>query len=213
MRPLVPYAGQDISGPRFVTVETISGLQRKGLTLSEIAKETGQSIEAIDRALNEWLRARQWTKDQDARLREMWTVDGLTATEIAQAFGNVTRNSIIGRLHRLGLAKSKAPPKPKAPKIVPPPKPRGRPRKTSAAGDTKRKPKRAPGALAALPQTIPEPKRLTLFQLTDKTCKWPIGDPRHADFHFCGCDTDEGPYCKFHREMARTTFYPVRKAA
>src|SRR5690606_42141236 len=50
---------------------------------------------------------------------------------------------------------------------------------------------------------IPEDKRLSLLQLTEHTCKWPIGDPLTKDFYFCGQHSLEtGPYCDFHSPPA-----------
>ena len=50
---------------------------------------------------------------------------------------------------------------------------------------------------------IPVEERLTLLQLTEKTCKWPIGDPLAEDFYFCGRDSKEdAPYCEFHSRKA-----------
>jgi GcrA cell cycle regulator len=43
----------------------------------------------------------------------------------------------------------------------------------------------------------------TILTLTDRICKWPIGDPRDADFHFCGRGSAEGlPYCSDHARRA-----------
>ncbi len=50
---------------------------------------------------------------------------------------------------------------------------------------------------------IPVEQRLTLLQLSEETCKWPIGDPLSADFYFCGQHSNEGkPYCEFHSRRA-----------
>ena len=50
---------------------------------------------------------------------------------------------------------------------------------------------------------IPEDKRLSLLQLSESTCKWPIGDPLHKDFYFCGQHSlESGPYCEFHSKRA-----------
>jgi len=50
---------------------------------------------------------------------------------------------------------------------------------------------------------VPISRRLTLLQLTENTCKWPIGDPLGAGFHFCGAKTCEGsPYCSYHSKIA-----------
>jgi GcrA cell cycle regulator len=54
---------------------------------------------------------------------------------------------------------------------------------------------------------VPISRRLALTELTEKTCKWPIGDPLGEDFHFCGNDSgDSGPYCTYH---ARLAFQPA----
>lgn len=47
--------------------------------------------------------------------------------------------------------------------------------------------------------TTKAPKTKTLANLEAGECRWPIGDPRHADFHFCGAKQAEGrPYCIEH---------------
>lgn len=57
-------------------------------------------------------------------------------------------------------------------------------------------------------------RRLTLIQLTEHTCKWPIGDPAEADFHFCGHDAIDGkPYCEHHGRRAWAVLPPKKKAA
>jgi GcrA cell cycle regulator len=63
------------------------------------------------------------------------------------------------------------------------------------------------------PQTtelfIPVEQRLTLLQLSEHTCKWPIGDPLTPDFYFCGQHSDDGrPYCEFH---SRRAYHQVEK--
>ena len=46
-------------------------------------------------------------------------------------------------------------------------------------------------------------KRLTLMELTERTCKWPIGDPATEDFWFCGLPVQQGkPYCEAHVGVA-----------
>jgi hypothetical protein len=39
--------------------------------------------------------------------------------------------------------------------------------------------------------------------LGPEACRWPYGDPRHPDFHFCGSPVGAKPYCERHRIMAR----------
>ena len=46
-------------------------------------------------------------------------------------------------------------------------------------------------------------KTKTVKNLEPDDCRWPIGDPQHADFHFCGAQKIEGrPYCQHHWDMS-----------
>ena len=46
-------------------------------------------------------------------------------------------------------------------------------------------------------------KGATILELNERMCKWPIGDPRNKDFHFCGCGSMPGlPYCAEHAAKA-----------
>jgi GcrA cell cycle regulator len=59
---------------------------------------------------------------------------------------------------------------------------------------------------------VPIAKRLTIFALTEQTCKWPIGDPGQEDFHFCGNDSlESGPYCEYHAGVAYQVPEPRRR--
>ena len=50
---------------------------------------------------------------------------------------------------------------------------------------------------------IPLGQRRTLLELTEETCRWPIGDPGQPDFFFCGGQTITGlPYCAYHSRVA-----------
>jgi GcrA cell cycle regulator len=56
---------------------------------------------------------------------------------------------------------------------------------------------------------IPVEQRLTLLELNEHTCKWPIGDPLTPDFYFCGQHSEEGkPYCDFH---SRRAYHQIEK--
>jgi len=56
---------------------------------------------------------------------------------------------------------------------------------------------------------IPVENRLTLLQLNEHTCKWPIGDPLTTEFYFCGQHSEEGkPYCEFH---SRRAYHQIEK--
>ena len=50
---------------------------------------------------------------------------------------------------------------------------------------------------------VPIFRKLALTELTEKTCKWPVGDPLQEDFFFCGTDCDDSdPYCNYHSKLA-----------
>ena len=168
-----------------------------------------------------------WTEERVELLKKLWT-EGLSASQIAAALGDgITRNAVIGKVHRLKLAgrakQTSAAPRVRTPQRAPRrpglsgtssrPSIGGasRPRSIGAApmvGATALKVTEqvAPQAYEA-PQTaeleIPVEQRLSLLQLNENTCKWPIGDPLNADFHFCGQHSLEGkPYCEFHSRRA-----------
>jgi GcrA cell cycle regulator len=61
---------------------------------------------------------------------------------------------------------------------------------------------------------VPISRRLGLTELTERTCKWPVGDPLTDDFHFCGCESpDASPYCTYHQKMAYQPVNERRRAA
>lgn len=58
-------------------------------------------------------------------------------------------------------------------------------------------------ALALVAAAEKKSLRLGLMELTDKTCKWPVGDPASDDFWFCGLSSEAGkPYCTAHSALA-----------
>lgn len=156
-----------------------------------------------------------WTNERVERLKVLWA-EGLSASQIAAQLGGVTRNAIIGKIHRLGLSGrarvqpttarlARSRPATASPeKNVPKPFERGsgklkQPHRTSVSG--------AATALAVSPDTnvekekktaevIPMARYLTLPELDSNTCRWPIGDPQSPDFRFCGAQTETGQvYC------------------
>ena len=69
----------------------------------------------------------------------------------------------------------------------------------------------APPAIVEAP--VPQRQRRTVETLEDHHCRWPIGDPQHADFHFCGAKKLTGlPYCECHARRAYNTAQPTEKA-
>jgi GcrA cell cycle regulator len=157
-----------------------------------------------------------WTDERVELLKKLWT-EGLSASQIAGRLGSVTRNAVIGKVHRLGLSGRATTSRMKTH--------RARPRMQNAAPGQRRpaaKPRfstignpalRAlyqPDADAYVPPVeelvIPLAERKSIQTLTECSCRWPIGDPQAAEFHFCGKDKVPGlPYCEFH---ARRAFQP-----
>jgi GcrA cell cycle regulator len=148
-----------------------------------------------------------WTEERVELLKKLWA-DGLSASQIAAELGGITRNAVIGKVHRLGLSG-----RAKSPSSTSP-----RPRKARSSGHmirVQRPQVRGNNALAydyeveAEPEMleIPQEQRKTLLQLSEKTCHWPVGDPSTTDFFFCGGDpADDQPYCTFH---CRVAFQPA----
>ncbi len=152
-----------------------------------------------------------WTDDRVATLSKLWA-DGLSASQIAAELGGVTRNAVIGKVHRLGLS-GRAKPASSNRKARTPARTSGsynaRPRPMAKTGRT------APSMPARqIIEDIPVPvcKKLDLVDLTEKTCKWPHGDPSTDDFHFCGnSPKDDAPYCEYHCRMAYQTVTDRRR--
>ena len=132
-----------------------------------------------------------WTDERVELLKKLWQ-DGLSASQIAKHLGGVTRNAVIGKVHRLGLSGRAAPSKPARPVFKAP-----RPARQAAAPPPQppvRYVEEAPGAA-------------TVLTLGAHMCKWPIGDPSSDDFTFCGRRASEGPYCVEH---ARVAYQPAQ---
>jgi GcrA cell cycle regulator len=144
-----------------------------------------------------------WTDERVELLKKLWS-DGLSASQIAGELGGITRNAVIGKVHRLGLSG-----RAKSPSSANP-----RPRKARSGGHmlrVSRPQMRGNTALAYDYEAEPEPElieipleqRRHLLELSEKTCRWPIGDPGSPEFFFCGGDTvNELPYCSYHSRVA-----------
>lgn len=162
-----------------------------------------------------------WTNERVELLKKLWA-EGHSASQIAGELGGVTRNAVIGKVHRLGLSgRAKAPTS------------ASKPRRSRAAGSSSNSsPSRssatqpqtrgatalkfeatpAPAAevekeLEPVAELVPLSERTSILSLTERTCKWPIGDPGSEDFYFCGRPTQAGaPYCSYH---CRIAYQPV----
>lgn len=214
-----------------------------------------------------------WTDERVELLKKMW-IEGQSASQIAKELGGVTRNAVIGKVHRLGLsnrnggegesatstpdtiapqaesvepiATRQASSAPAAPQhvtpdpVTPPVAPvvqiaEARAERASARAQAQPEPQADlddedapvaytprpiipagqplppqpstdeidPEALATVREVEKTARRLTLMELTERTCKWPIGDPATHDFWFCGLPTKAGkPYCEAHVAVA-----------
>ena len=125
-----------------------------------------------------------WTDDRVEKLRELWD-KGLSASQIAKELAEgVTRNAVIGKAHRMGLASRPSPVK-------------SDPAKRASAAAAKKKataPKKAPTTVGASTTG-----KVSILDLTESICKWPIGHPGEANFHFCGKPSQPTfPYCANH---------------
>ncbi len=175
-----------------------------------------------------------WTDERVETLKRMWN-EGQSASQIAKELGGVTRNAVIGKVHRLGLSnRVGAPP---APGQAPVRADGAEPSATVAAADEDdaeddeivakpvekpalpvKKPvitagqplppqpaanEISPEALASVREVEKKAARISLMELTERTCKWPIGDPATDNFWFCGLAAQPGkPYCEAHVGVA-----------
>ncbi len=136
-----------------------------------------------------------WTDDAVETLIRLWRQGDISAAMIARRLG-VTRNAVLGKIHRLGLAQ---PRRPRPAAVAPPP----RPAKPRPALSARRAPASAP--VRTSPQTRAEigPGLVArLEDLSTRACHWPLGDPQAADFTFCGRQAETGPYCPAHAGVA-----------
>ena len=149
-----------------------------------------------------------WNDARVDLLRKLWA-DGLSASQIAGRLGEVTRNAVIGKVHRLGLPLRGKTGRPRGYR------PASRPvLRRPPAPKTPRPPRTpAPAAAAFLPLPaqldLPLGERVTVRTLKPSHCRWPFGDPKLPGFHFCGRRKAEGhPYCSHHAVFA---FNPAAK--
>ncbi len=163
-----------------------------------------------------------WTDERIEVLRKLWA-EGHSASQIATTLGGVSRNAVIGKIHRLGLSgRVKTPkarptrqrtvsvPAPSVPPHVARPKPAGAQPRVMAVGSTVVKvvereapPMVAPPQPEPVAEVVPLRGGVTLLDLGHAHCRWPIGDPSDPRFHFCGARTTPGAvYCSAHADLA-----------
>lgn len=154
-----------------------------------------------------------WSEETKADLKRLFD-QGLSFGQIGAQIG-ISRNAAIGKARRLGLTRIIIETRSAAPLPPRPPRRERKPRANrgwiSEAERVKRvtEPSKPQAALPPTPiedDAIPVEQRLTIFDLTNKTCRWPVGDPGTPDFFFCGdpsADCDRGrPYCPAHAAVA-----------
>ena len=132
-----------------------------------------------------------WFKEKEEKLRELWK-KGHSASQIASMLGDTTRNAVIGKAHRLNLEARMTSKK----KQVTAGK-----QKNSSLKEykTQKLGRKARFKALLLDKNFEEENPLKLEELTDKTCRWPIGHPHEENFYFCGRQSMEKlPYCKLH---------------
>ncbi|MGC6512634.1 MAG: GcrA family cell cycle regulator [Parvibaculales bacterium] len=146
-----------------------------------------------------------WTEDRVEMLKKLWT-EGLSASQIARQMGGVTRNAVIGKVHRLGLSGRATPARVTTAKI----------NSAATAGQPSQPSIAATNLSYKEDDTLqnietpaePEPilskeERASVLNLTEHTCKWPVGDPGTKNFHFCGARSKaNNPYCETHAAQA-----------
>ena len=132
-----------------------------------------------------------WTPQREAKLKELWK-KGHTASQIASLLGETTRNAVIGKAHRLKL-EARAVSK------------RSSPSASQKNDDNVERPKtqklgrKARFKALLLDKDFEQENPKKLEELTDLTCRWPIGHPYEKKFYFCGRKPlEKFPYCKLH---------------
>ena len=129
-----------------------------------------------------------WTAERESKLRELWK-KGHTASQIAGMIGDTTRNAVIGKAHRLNLqtrsVSKKSTPRTKLENNVP--------------IKEERQSRKARFKSLLLDKNFEPENPKKLIELTDNTCRWPIGHPDEKDFYFCGRKPlEKFSYCHLH---------------
>lgn len=146
-----------------------------------------------------------WNDERVELLKKFWA-EGLSASQIASKMGGVTRNAVIGKVHRLGLSGRATPAKPQ----------RGceldyhdeEPTTATTFARTEIDTMITEPEFTA-PPVLTSGDMTTVATLKGNMCKWPIGDPAKDDFHFCGQSAPTGkPYCAYHAQLA---FQPAQR--
>lgn len=150
-----------------------------------------------------------WTEERVQLLRKLWA-EGLSASQIARTLAGITRNAVIGKVHRLGLAGRVSPSRPVSQRRSRPPRPvRQRHSFKPLAASLQAEISAQKQFMAAIdrsrtltPLLDGKGQPATALTINETSCKFPIGDPSAPDFGFCGRrPVGEGPYCPDHARL------------
>jgi GcrA cell cycle regulator len=191
---------------RFLRPASLKGFCQQGF-LEAFGTAALASIRPARRERKSGMTVLTWSDDRVEQLKKLWEA-GLSASQIAAELGNVTRNAVIGKVHRLGLSGRAKTPSSAAPR-------QRKPRPAQHMMRVARPVSRGNTALAhafevelepdpvAYDNVVPLSQRLSLLELNEATCHWPVGDPASPDFFFCGGKALAGlPYCLQHSRIA-----------
>lgn len=144
-----------------------------------------------------------WTAERVERLKSLCE-SGLSASAIARNLGaDISRNAVIGKVHRMHLTLLGTPSSTAARRLTEGIARRKKARRSVALQRREPKIKSQPMPPDPPIAGAPAPLMLKIADLTASSCRWPIGDPQHADFGFCGHAKQDGlPYCEDHARKA-----------
>jgi GcrA cell cycle regulator len=146
-----------------------------------------------------------WTDDMVASLRELaalkYPLQRIADELLVRHGARVSSKAVDRKMRRLGITPPRQRKKDYATAVNP-------------GNLTRRLPPLRPTTIIA-DLAIPQEQRCTLMQLNRYTCRWPIGEPKEADFFFCGAEPAPGSsYCRTHTMRAYAVApVPERKAA
>ena len=157
-----------------------------------------------------------WTDERTDLLKRLWA-DGFSASQIAARLGWTTRNAVISKVHRLGVAERATTLQRRTPRQRP-----RKPRQFVPELRVKVEPhpwrvlcaparQSVPRSETAITSTLSPYLTATFFEgtlaLPDGICRWPYGDPKKG-LAYCGREAD-GSYCLFHDRMAHRPTRPT----
>jgi GcrA cell cycle regulator len=165
-----------------------------------------------------------WTNERIELLQKLW-LEGWSASRIARELAcGITRNAVIGKVYRLALSGRANARSGKGPDSPPHQK---APRRSARGHPDSPRPRIAGNTALAfhpfvsdapVPQTVrdvvvPIAEPVTILELRESMCRWPIGDPAQSEFRFCGAKKlpGQGPYCASHTAIAYQSQHDRRR--